>query len=183
MILAEFSRKLDSDESYYSSLWDQVDRAEFDRKVANAMVTKEITFIGGVKASDHREPAESPAESTLGTDADQDWATALSLLDTAKDLLTKCDKFLDARNLSLPADADAYMCRTIMDIQQFLDFFDQTEHKTVVLGPVKKTKKDKLTESKTKLSWGCRNEEHSDCDLVSCDCVCHDSEKPKGRKK
>lgn len=117
-------------------------------------------------------------------DDEQDISAALSLLETARDCMIMMAKFLDCRNLSLAAEQDHFVTTTIMDIKQFLAAFEKedevscgellAETKMVVMGPVAKTHT---------ISYRCAHQKHATCDLIRCDCVCHDDEKVEKRRK
>jgi hypothetical protein len=127
----------------------------------------EDKITGSVRTDDDEEEFEEG-------DADQEFAQALSLLAKARHLLINFDKFLDARNLSLTDESDAFLCSVLLDIGEFLDFYKtgkpevKEEKSTTIMGPVGKIP--------WKFSWGCSHKSHADCDLPECDCPCHDEE-------
>lgn len=147
-------------------------RAAVDSKV----LTYEKLFDEAIEKAVTGTVEEEEFEGDDNEDADQEFAQALSLLAKARHLLINFDKFLDARHLALPPDSDAFLCSTLLDIGEFLDFFKNGrgeegvvgKDKTVIMGPVGKIP--------WKFSWGCSNQSHADCDLVACDCPCHDKE-------
>lgn len=107
---------------------------------------------------------------------------AFDLLEVSRDLLLIVDKYLDARNCSLPGDNDHLLNVTVMEINQLLNGLDrplwaEKKEKTMtVMGPTSVRTYDKDNQV-TQISYNCRGSKHSKCDLISCDCPCHDEEK------
>lgn len=90
------------------------------------------------------------------------FAVALDLMETSKDILAKVDKFLDARNISLPSDYDHILQQHMMDLGMFVAQFDG--------------RKKEQAHSQAIISTGCKSRHHRRCDLVNCSCECHKDE-------
>lgn len=147
------------------------------------------------------EREDSYTEDDDEADQEQSWKEALSLLARAKEFLLIQTKFMDARNLTLPGDADWEVTKLIPEIAQFVSFYEkelaaievsavdieeevdeekpetlsedpQSEPKMIVMGPVRK-----VMPIPGIVSHQCRHTRHNKCVLVQCDCPCHDDEK------
>lgn len=103
-------------------------------------------------------------------DDEQNFKEALSLLDTARDLLLASAQFLDARNLTLPGDQDWAVTVTCADIRQFLQAFD---YKKELISPPRKMTACYPAKMKGIVSHECIHTLHNKCPLVNCDCPCH----------
>lgn len=144
----------------WDALWDEVDERDFVRAAEKAVEDRNKS-LSRVPGEDDEEFVES--------DDDQDWPTALSLLETAMSLMVIAQKFLDARNFVLPADSDHAFTTTILDIKQFLSSYE--ESKTTVMGPVQR-----VLDKPTHVSYNCAHQKCSKCDVIRCDCECHNDE-------
>jgi hypothetical protein len=100
-------------------------------------------------------------------DDEQNFKEALSLLDTARDLLLASAQFLDARHLTLPGDQDWAVTVTCSDIRQFLHAFDYQKI------PIKAPTKKPTELGPQNVSHECRHTHHEKCPLIKCDCFCH----------
>jgi hypothetical protein len=71
------------------------------------------------------EREDSYTEDDDEADQEQSWKEALSLLARAKEFLLIQTKFLDARHLTLPGDADWEVTKLIPEIAQFVSFYEK----------------------------------------------------------
>jgi hypothetical protein len=147
MVLSELRSELNKKVPVtdWDSLWDSVDERD---------------FVATAKLMSDDDDKDFPAD-----DDEQDWPTALSLLETAQTIMTEVMRWAERRNIAFPADIDQALTTNVMDIKQFVS--DYEESKTTVMGPVRPS---------VPISYPCAHENHAKCDVVRCTCVCHDDE-------
>lgn len=101
------------------------------------------------------------------SDAENDLENALNLLEICAEVLRKVNATLDFHNISIQPDYwDAALDQTIRDCDQFLDQFEREKKAAQVPMAVI-----------SQLSKPCKRGKHSKCDLIACNCYCHDEEK------